>query len=72
MPEAAESETATSTVDAALFGENVPAPGDRITLEVVSVDPEMGSVTVKATETEEMEPAEGIESMAAEYDNAPA
>ncbi len=43
MPEGTEGETLSLDV----FGGSEPSVGDRVTLEVISIDPDSGSVTVR-------------------------
>lgn len=56
----------TATADLEMLQGQDVSPGDRVELEVVSVDPDMGSVVLRYPKKEA--PPEGIESMAAEYD----
>lgn len=49
-PEASDAEVvdeSTATLDVAVLGGQTVAPGDRVELEVVSVDDENGTLTVK-------------------------
>ena len=51
-----------------LFGENVPKVGDRITLEVRSVDSDGGSVIVGTEKPEGKSEAMGVDALAAKFD----
>jgi len=47
MPPAEPAEDSGETLSLDVFGGSEPAIGDKVTLEVTSVDPESGSVTVR-------------------------
>lgn len=60
----------TASIPAALV-DAMPEPGDTITLSVVSVDQNSGTITVAKAATPEAEEPEGSDAMAAEFDNQP-
>ncbi len=66
--EGSESEGTTATIDAAILKGQSVSPGDRIELEVVSTDPDTGSVTVKYPEETPAETPATIEGAASKFD----
>lgn len=70
---APEAETETmeeggASLPISIFGENLPKVGDRITLEVGSVDADGGLVMVSYEPPEKEDEAKGINALAAKFD----
>lgn len=64
-----ESSEAEVTTDIAILAGKEVEPGDRVTLEVVSVDPDMGSVVLRYPKEESKPP--GIDAMADTFNQPP-
>ena len=63
-----ESSNGEVTTDIAILAGKKAGPGDRVTLEIVSVDEDMGSVTLRYPKSEAA-PRRGIDEMAAEFES---